>query len=1078
MTGIAIAFGQRLFIWVRRRSVYSLFCNQAQRANRSGACLARAHRAFQYIEASMCKLALLFVSLLVCGPVVSGKTLVFWQDGFPTVSSQPLSRDVLIKALDERGAAFAGLAELKDAATWKDVDLFVLPYGSAVPADAWASIMSYLRDGGDLLVLGGQALRVPVTVTADGKFTQGRPQDTYARELGFYHTYQVPVPSGSRFAWKFGYSFFPSLAIRARSFFTIEGRLEGLAYMVNPEGALVAAPVVVKDRTNVALPPEAMLGSRVVLLDFEPEPGYWESPDGLTLIHQAAQYARQGATAFWLEIPNSTAKPDEPIGTVVHLRNARRERLGQPQSGEVKVELLSGEKVLQSARVPCSGRKVDTEVSFHTTLQPGFYTVRGVYQDAGQPREFYQNALWIEDPRALTSGPALAVNGDFLTRDGKPFFPVGSNYFSTESNGWDFAGPRNAWIWERDFADMEKRGVNFVRTGVWMTHLRMVEPLTDMVTERFLRNLEAFLLCAHRHNIAVNFTFFAFVPHAGMRGFDQEAAPVRNPYIDPVAIRGEQDYVLSIVNRFAKVPGLCWDLINEPSFSNPDRLWKGNTPNNDPTELAAWHKWLEEKYHDSATLAAAWLVTPQQLGALDQVPLPTIEDLTQARYGDPNQVRALDYNHFAQDAFSDWAHTMVTAIRATGSAQLIDVGQDEGGVTDRVLNQFYATSGVSFTTNHTYWRDDGLLWDSVAAKSPGIPNIVGETGYQPVWNPDGTWRFDEFTGAPLLDRKWALGFAAGNSGVLTWDWDREVDFGILRSDGTTKLWADRLQGVAQFATKAAPHATILVPPQVAIVLPQSLQLSVFNATALEAQKTAVRALYHYARGEAYAVGEYQTSRLGNPKLIILPSPLVLDSAAWQDILAKVREGAVLLVTGPFDRDAHFHPTSRAQEVGLHYDTALLTIRESILQWPEGKARLTFSGDRTTFLDRAVFPGDATWAEKTVGKGKVLFAALPIELNDNLDAVGSVYRYAAKAAGVIPVYSAAVNDPGILICATQFPHATLYVVTSESTEQDVYFQDQRSSKEFKLKLGPGHAALLLISENGTTLASYNWPRPVD
>jgi hypothetical protein len=36
----------------------------------------------------------------------------------------------------------------------------------------------------------------------------------------------------------------------------------------------------------------------------------------------------------------------------VHFRNAHRERLGQPLSGEVKLELLSGEKVLQTARVP------------------------------------------------------------------------------------------------------------------------------------------------------------------------------------------------------------------------------------------------------------------------------------------------------------------------------------------------------------------------------------------------------------------------------------------------------------------------------------------------------------------------------------------------------------------------------------------------------------------------------------------------------------------------------------------------------------------------------------------------------
>ena len=85
------------------------------------------------------------------------------------------------------------------------------------------------------------------------------------------------------------------------------------------------------------------------------------------------------------------------------------------------------------------------------------------------------------------------------------------------------------------------------------------------------------------------------------------------------------------------------------------------------------------------------------------------------RYGNPDQVRALDYNLFAQDMFSAWVKSMVTLIRSSGSQQLIDVGQDEGGVTDRVLNQFYGGAGVSFTTNHTYWQDDALLWDSVAA---------------------------------------------------------------------------------------------------------------------------------------------------------------------------------------------------------------------------------------------------------------------------------------------------------------------------------------------------------------------------
>ena len=1004
-----------------------------------------------------------------------GKVVVFWQDGFPTVASQPVARETLAKALQGIDPVFANLDGLRNSATLSSAELLILPYGSAVPADAWPSIHAYLRAGGNLLVLGGQPLRVPVTL-ADGRFVAARPQDTYSRELDFRHTYEVPRAGATRFAWRSGYSFLHTPEVQARRFFAIEGRLEGLGYMVNSDGVEVAAPVVVADHTSDTASVNAMTGSRIVALDFEPEPGYWDSPDGITLISDAAGYARKGATSFWLEALFSTLKPGESPQIVVHLRNAHRERLSQPQSGEVKVELLFGTTVIETTQVSCSGRRVDADLYFHKPLSPGFYTVRGLYQDGGQPREFYQNGFWVEDDKLLNSGPVLGVKEDFLTRDGKPFFPVGTNYFSTEENGWDFSGPRNAWIWEKDFAEMEQSGVTFVRTGVWMPYKRFVEPSTDQVNERFLRNLEAYLLCARHHNVIVNFTFFAFVPRISARSGPESSAPAPNAYIDAASVRAEQEYVLSIVNHFKNVPWLCWDLINEPNFSNPARLWKGNVPNGDPNEVTAWHNWLREKYGSVAALAVAWSVTPEEVGSFDSVPLPSEADLAFDRYGNPRHVRAFDYNLFAQDMFTRWVRSMVTAIRATGSTQLINVGHDEGGVTDRVLNQFFAAGGVSFTTNHTYWRDDALLWDSVVAKRSGMPNITGETGYQPVWEPDGTWRYDELTGSWLIERKWALGFAAGSSGAVQWDWDREPDFGMKRSDGSAKIWQAMMRDTGNFAEKAAPSATSLMPPQVAIVLPQSLQLSTWNGFALEAQQKCVRALYHYARAEAYAVGEYQIELLGNPKLIILPSSYTLDQRAWQTMLEKVKAGATLLVTGRFDADAHFHPTGRQSEAGLDYESAPLTARENILDWPGGQARLTYSGDKATYLDRALLSDGSTWAEKTVGKGKLLFTPFPLELNDNLQAVGDVYRYALKVAGIAPAYSTTVQDPGILIAPTRFPHATLYVIASESGKpSDVSFQDQLSGKQFSGRLDPGRAAMLVVEESGNIAASYGWTR---
>jgi hypothetical protein len=490
-------------------------------------------------------------------------------------------------------------------------------------------------------------------------------------------------------------------------------------------------------------------------------------------------------------------------------------------------------------------------------------------------------------------------------------------------------------------------------------------------------------------------------------------------------------------------------------------------------ELASWHNWLQDRYGSLTALGAAWSVTPEQLGGFDSVPLPANADLAFTRYRNDREVRAVDYNLFAQEKFAEWVKAMVASIRAAGSQQLIDVGMDEGGVTNRPLNQFYATAGVAFTVNHTYWRDDALLWDAVVAKRPGVPNFVGETGYQPVWGVDGTWRYDELSGYGLIERKWALGFAAGSSGALQWDWAREGDFGMKRMDGSSKSWQFMMRDMGQFAAKAAPYATGLVQPEVAIVLPQSLQLSVLNSTALDGQQKAVRSLYQYARGDCYAVGEYQIEVLGNPKLIILPSPVGLTDSAWSAIRARVENGATLLVTGRFDGDAHFHPTARPAEIGLPYQPGPLTVRENILKFPGGLTRLTYMGDKTTFLDRAFLPDGSVWVERAVGKGNVLFTPLPLELNDNEQAIGEVYRYALKAAGVAPPYTTSVQDPGILICPSRYPNATLYVVTSESSQKEVAFRDRASGSQFSTTLDPGRAAMILIGKDGRVLASYNW-----
>jgi hypothetical protein len=299
------------------------------------------------------------------------------------VASQPVERSSLLQALDGVDTQFADVEALNAPATLQGADLLILPYGSSVPVEGWKAIEDYLHEGGNLLIVGGQPLRVPVT-EADGKFVEGAPQDTYSRVIDFRHTYEVPIPGDAHFAWRTGYDFPETPQIRARKFFAVEGRLDGLGYMVDGTGMLVAAPVIVADHRG-----GPMRGSRIVALDFEPDSGYWQSPDGIALVRQSAIYASQGTTELSVETLFSTLRTGESPVITVHLRNPRQERLGLSTSGEVKLTLSSDKEVVDSATLPITDQGIaDIVAPFHQALPPGFYKVTAAYSSGGRLREF------------------------------------------------------------------------------------------------------------------------------------------------------------------------------------------------------------------------------------------------------------------------------------------------------------------------------------------------------------------------------------------------------------------------------------------------------------------------------------------------------------------------------------------------------------------------------------------------------------------------------------------------------------------------------------------------------------------
>jgi hypothetical protein len=1019
--------------------------------------------------------------VLASGAVVSpaeAKVVVFQQPGFPAVDSEAPSREALEAALEGLAPTFADVRTLQSPETLKDADLLVLPYGSAFPADAWPAITDHLERGGNLMTLGGRPLWVPVFGDPSG-FREGLPTSAYWRVLAAVAVTEVPRRDFARFAWDglYGFDAPPPKARRVFAVNTLfvanyaapQGNWRGLGFFLEARGRRVAAPVV---RLDFGVVPRGRAGvghGRFVMLPFEPAPGYWESAGGRGLVRQAARHALLDPALVWVEVPRVSLHEGEEAQAVLHLQD----RDTRPDvARRVRVELGREGHVVDTRQLDCAVQ-CDVSLSFSGAEAPGLYEVRARFERDGHLVDGHETGFFRRDPALLATGSPLTAGRTYLRRGGRAFLPVGVNTWVNDTVWPFFPENANPLEWERDFAELASRGVSFVRTGFWHDRLQMIDSATGTARESVLRNIEAMLLAAARHGLHVQLVLFVFEPQTIRWGDRPLPGPGRNPFTDPVAVEAQAAFVRSIVARFKDVPHLHWDLLNEPNFSNPRRLWDGNQPNADPTEVEAWNAWLRRRYPSAAALSEAWGVPAGTIESIEGIELPRPEDLRLTRNGNPRQVRAVDYNLFAQDAFGEWARTMIRTIREAGSRQLITVGQDEGGITNRILNQFYGGAGVDLTSMHNWWQDDALLWDAVAAKRPGMPNLLGETGPQPSVAMRGESRWNETQALGLVERKLVMGLAAGNGGAAMWIWSRTDPYRVGRQDGSPTLWVDLLERVAGFAGQAEPHLTDERLPEIAIVLPQSLQLSAFHHYAVEAQQKCVRTLYHHARAAAYAVGEYQLDLLGDPKLILLPAPWVLSEEAWQALVAQVRAGATLLVTGRFDFDPHFRPTGRHRAVGLDYESAILDTRENPVRWPGGSGRATFSGDKTTFLEQARFASGETFVRRTLGAGRLLFFTLPLELGDDLSLLGAVYRWAMVEAGVSPAYRTQLDDPGIAIVPTSLDSATLYVLTSESSvPRDVGFVDRASGKELRVALPPGRAAARLVARDGRVLARYD------
>ena len=522
--------------------------------------------------------------------------------------------------------------------------------------------------------------------------------------------------------------------------------------------------------------------------------------------------------------------------------------------------------------------------------------------------------------------------------------------------------------------------------------------------------------------------------------------------------------IRTVVERFRDVPFLVYDLINEPSFSNPKRMWQ-TRPNGDEFEQRAWTEWLMQRYGDRASIAAAWHVTPLPPEGL--IAFPAEADFSSRNTVSGNSAaRAYDYIVFAQESFAAWTTNLRDTIRASGSKQFVTVGQDEGGVGDRLLTSYFGPN-LDFTTNHTWWLNDVLLWDSLAAKQPGQPLLIQETGVQHEAALDGFTRRSEANEGWLVERKIATALAT-SAGAIEWLWntndymmpEQELPIGALRPDGTLKPEGDALIRFAKFARDNAEYFREPASPEVVIVTSQALQFSPFIQEAVAAQNRAVRALHYDLHISGSMLAENQIEKLAHPKLVILPSPQALRQQTWNRLLDYVRGGGNLLVTGPGERDEHWYPTARTSKL---INAVPLLTHYSELQLGDQKVPLTFEYSQQQHLER--LDGSESFRDIPVGSGHLFVTADPVELAESPEPTAQLYSYILKRLAIAPAYDAKSVPNSVLVRATPMADAMLYLFVNESDrEQNLDLTDHTTGAQLKLRLPTQRARIAIIRKS--------------
>ncbi|WP_309120872.1 beta-galactosidase [Paenibacillus sp.] len=1021
--------------------------------------------------------------------VAAGKKVVFYDETFPYDGTRP--DEAQRSGIGAWGLIVdaEGIAEALATA-----DSFVTLHGPYFPKAVWPELLAYLERGGGLVLLGGAPFRIPV-YREDGAWKTEREQTAYHRQLLIHEALRV---DGSRAASLRANEDIPLLSGRESLFDVadtygfilhvtrqsdnphehgsagpMDARIYPLLTGVSADGRETAAPAVLMEHAK-----GAYAGGRWAFVSQPIGERFW-TQGGAAALADWADFVSKGVTELWLKPGYGSYEPGERASFALQAQTVGR---AAPRTWTFRCEASlerNGQVVPAWERewtLPVDGGLRFERFATPDLVEPGRYSVVCVATADDGERRVLRQGYWGMDRALLEAGEPLAVGRDYFVKNGKPLPIVGMTYMTSDV-ARKFLFLPNVEAWDRDMAQMKKAGINLIRTGVW-TAWRQMMFADGHFSEEVLRAIDAFVLTAKKHELEVTFNFFSFTP---------ETWEGANPYLDPRSVEAQKRFILSVVSRHRTTTNVQWDLINEPSMFDPKRVFSGPASARDRFEQAAYVEWLKRRHGSIRLLQERWNMTPAELPSFEAARPPErddinfhVQDVGRAKKG----LVWLDYALFTMEMHNRWARELVGAIKAAAPHQLVTVGQDEGLAGGRPSPFFYAEA-VDYTTVHTWWMMDALVWDGLFTKDGLKPNLVQETGIMYVEAANGFAKRSEEELRNILERKYAYAFATGGAGAVQWIWNtnyfmdnvNESNIGALRADGTEKPEADVSYDFGAFVGKTGERFEGRALEEIAVVYPYSNDFS-NRKFSYDATTRLTRVLAYEMKTPFRGVSEYHLDRTEGerPKLWIVPSAHNFSDEALAALAEDVRaNGGTVLLTGPIGLDAYWGPTGRfADVVGPTVVENVLREERLTIDGRSYPASFGGAGIASLAKERPESEGELALRSYPLGKGTLLWCPLPIELNERSDVLRAVYAKAMQEAGVAAEleWEAGGDAPGVYGRKLTFRDGALFVFVSESgADADIRVKDPATGRRYAFALERERSVLFFVGRDGEVEAAY-------